>query len=199
MCLRVEVEVGSKFCSEAELLRREAFLGIDAIENSRDEFDENSVHVIFWSNSLPIAAARIVLPPKRVFLTWSRGEIRLPNDIYTADVSRVCVSKKFIRYGLAKILIVVTILNAHKLGYQRVAGTAESGGPMEAFLLKLGFVVTGPPVTSYEPHLPPLDVVPMLLHIEQHLLAMDEVYKSELTRLEKRGLMFIDIDKHWLA
>jgi hypothetical protein len=189
----LELRVGSQMYPEVELLRREAFLGAGAVHSAEDEFDFYSTHLVLWLRSEPVAAARIVHPPKRVFLAWTRAQVQLPDDATTADISRVAVSRKMARYGLSRLLVPRAFLKAYELGYASAAVIVEEDGSMATFLRTLGFVSAGPSVFSFEPHLPPIKVTPMIgtLH-EIHDKLVGKI-SFEVERLRGRGFSYCEL------
>lgn len=161
--MTVSVRLASRLTAEMDRLRCEGFLDPGSgIVSMADPFDPFSTHITLWSDAGElIGTARLT---ERKFAgpglidTWTRGTAPAVGG-KVIDVSRIVVDKRWRRKGLYKLLVSLSLIEAHSMGADKVMMVVDVGLPAQGFLGAIGFTIQGPPTSSYDiPGLPPVDV-----------------------------------------
>lgn len=161
--MTVTIRTSNRLTADMDRLRCEGFLDPGSgITSMADPFDPFSTHITLWSDTGElIGTARLT---ERIFAgpglidTWTRG--KAPQISGTViDVSRIVVDKRWRRRGIYKLLVSLALVEAERMGADKVVMVVDIGLPAAGFLGAIGFAILGPSIQSYDiPSLPPVDV-----------------------------------------
>ena len=139
------VRLAPQFTMELDALRRDGWEVCPA-DSARDEFDDQSVHVIVSDGDQPVGMVRVTLDGRSVLGTWSRGRVPLPHGPDVAELTRAVVAEPVRRLGIYRLAMLETVLSLRALGARLATAAIEPDFPGRRFLLRLGFLAVGAPV-----------------------------------------------------
>ena len=141
LIIRLEHEL----TADMEILRREGwFEPLD--ESSRDEFDQDSLHLTMWLSGRPVGMIRATRGPLSPLLTWSSGRAPLPSDPSVAELTRGVVDPAMRRLGLYRVAMLETVLRLAAIEILVVTAAIKPEFPGRFFLAELGFLNLGTPI-----------------------------------------------------
>ena len=139
------VRLAPQFTMELDALRRDGWEVCPA-DSARDEFDDQSVHVIVSDGDQPVGMVRVTLGGRSVLGTWSRDRVPLPHGPDVAELTRAVVAEPVRRLGIYRLAMLETVLSLRALGARLATAAIEPDFPGRRFLLELGFLAVGAPV-----------------------------------------------------
>ena len=139
------VRLASEFTVDLDILRRDGWESCPA-GSARDEFDDQSRHVIVNDGDHPVGMVRITLGDPSVLGTWSRGRAPLPHGPDVAELTRAVVAAPFRRLGIYRLAMLEAVLSLRTLGARLATAAIEPTFPGRRFLLELGFLPVGSPI-----------------------------------------------------
>ena len=133
------------FTPEMDVLRRD---GWDAClaGSARDEFDDESTHLVVKQAGRLVSMVRITMAKRSVLGTWSRHCAPLPHGRDIAELSRSVVVASMRRLGIYRLVMLETVLRLRAMGARLATAAIEPDFPGRSFLAELGFVAVGQPV-----------------------------------------------------
>jgi len=139
------IRLEHEFAADMEALRRAGWSEpLDA--STRDEFDQDSLHLTIWLSGRPISMIRATQGPLSPLLAWSRGRAPLPSDPSVAELTRGVVAPAMRHLGLYRLAMLETMLRLPALGVLIVTAAIKPAFPARFFLAELGFLNIGTPI-----------------------------------------------------
>ena len=139
------VRLERRLTSELEVLRRNGWDACSAL-SARDEFDDESVHVVVSEQDRAVGMIRVTLSDRSVLDTWSNGRAPLPQGADVAELTRGVVVEPMRRLGIYRLAMLETVLCLRGLGARAATAAIEPDFPGRRFLRELGFLAVGAPV-----------------------------------------------------
>jgi hypothetical protein len=139
------VRLERRLTNELDALRRDGWDACSAL-SARDEFDDESVHVVVSEQDRAVGMIRVTLSDRSVLGTWSNGQAPLPHGADVAELTRGVVVESMRRHGIYRLAMLETVLSLRGLGAGAATAAIEPDFPGWPFLRQLGFLAVGAPV-----------------------------------------------------
>jgi hypothetical protein len=179
----IAVHISRTLPQEADQLRMQAFPGNYPDGSTADQFDHRSMHVYITIAGHIAAYIRMTPGPDAVFRSWTKGTSALPNDDRTMDIGRILVSPRYQGWGLAKLVMLESLLHTSAWGLDKINGTYEPENElMKTLVGKLGFSDCGEQLWETESGEVSVWVQPTTCAISPELVALWQKERSNAYR-----------------
>jgi GNAT superfamily N-acetyltransferase len=181
----LELVQTSHFDQDMDRLRRECYPGAYPTGSSKDEFDDESVHIVARADGQVAGAGRLIPRPTRYYLAKSQGFVVVPDDPSVVYWGRLMVAPAHRGHDIFELLMVQALLHAREAGFRFVFGGMRPGRRFGGFLNELGFHAYG---DSYLAHFPQGDELDQPLKLDIHEDHDWETRKRAIVaRLQSKG------------
>ena len=184
---RLTVRLEHDFTEAMDDLRRDGWEQRPPV-SARDEFDDDSHHLVVRLGPRPVAMVRTTIAERSVLVTWSRGGAPLPIGPDVAELTRGVVAAPVRRFGLYRLAMLETVLRLRALGARVATAAIEPAFPGRPFLTALGFVPVGDPVLFDDHPRSRTLALPLVLNVDaRHEARWDALLSQQLARLLVAG------------